>query len=906
METTSNLKKFLNLCTGLPSALLLSLLTSSCGERPALYGSPAQLEVNATRISFSSVEEGRIERKYFDITNKGDTTAYLKQWDPVEAPFHLLGPEDVAAGVHLCDGDLAAHSSCTVVVEFRPQSAGDYAQKFTARFQNSPDAASELSLDLLGRSVPVPAAVISFDPGAIWDFGSQFVGSNSSKLITIENSGNAAAQILTTSFMNAPFSYTGGAFPGAGGDCGAQLNAGESCTFAVDFTPGVAGNFASQFVLQYNDSRSSRLKSLNFSGTGQNTLEATLGYTVGSLLHFGFLDLGLDKILNVELTNSGTTDATAITVSSLSAPFSFAGGAYPGTGGDCGSTLAAGASCTLALKFSPSLAGFASGLLTLDYTHAFGFKTLELGLDGTGSPLVEAHLDFSLGNLFDFGDADVNTNQAVTLTVTNSGDLEARFISPSPLNGVLSFLGGAFPGTGGTCSSALSASQSCTVRLSFAPLIGGLVSDVLSMQYHDGTAPTTSSITLTGTGIPGGTLDGTFGTAGIALVHFSADQAVRSLEIPASGKILLVGDTANGGTSDFSLIRLDSNGSIDTSYGSGGRVVTDVNSGSDDLVLSSTMQADEKIIVTGRSNNRIALARYRTDGANDSGFNSGGLIPGVNSLLISLGNSAELGYQAAVSSSGLITLVGELEHSSNNNSFAAQFTSSGAANILNFGLLGYKTYDLGSSDDGWRTVRTDANGKLVAAGYRTVAGVKRVLVSRLATNGSADSGFGSGGHYSQDLSGANTDNQVSALALQPDGKIILAGTVVNGATSDAVIFRLNTNGTLDNTFAGSGVFKLDVAGTDDGAVAVAVDSAGRVLVAVNYVEGADHAVATLRLKSDGSRDTAFGVNGVSTWHNAGQNAWLSSLKLQSDGKIVVGGHIETVAGTDALVMRYLP
>lgn len=878
-------------------------LNLGCSKRASLYGTPAQLETSTAKLEFSSLQAGEVERRSFQITNHGDTTASLKNWAQLESPFKILKPTEVASGVPLCGGDLAARSSCQVVVEFRPESIGNFNQEFKAKFKSSLATETALSLNVQGQGVPAPAAVLTFELGDLWDFGSQFVGSSQSKVITLQNTGNATAQILTTSFLNNPFSFLGGSFPGTGGTCTATLAPTESCTFTVVFNPSISGNFASQFLVQYHDTRQLQISSFDILGQGQNTLEATLGISEGSLLHFGYLDVGQTRLLDVTLNNSGGTDATSISASALSGPFQFLGGSFPGTGGTCAATLVAGNSCILKLVFSPTGAGFVSDTLTLNYSHTFGFRSLQLGLDGTGSSLLEARLDFSLGALFNFGSVDVNTTQNTTLTVTNNGDIEASFITPSPMTGSLSFLGGGFPGTGGSCASSLAAGASCTIHVSFAPLIGGLVSKTLSMQYFNGTQAATSSIVFTGTAIPKGILDTSFGTNGLTQLQIDVLQTVKSLEIQSDQKIVLASEISNGSHADFALIRLNTNGSLDTTFGSSGLTRSDLGSSSDDKLNSSTKQSDGKILLSGQSNNGIALARYNANGTLDTSFNSNGLISGVNGLLISLTNTSETGYCAAVSSAGHITLVGELA-SGNNNSFAAQFTSGGAARLLTFGLLGYRTYDFGSgADDGLKTARSDSADRIVVSGYRIASGAKRAVIARTQLAGNLDSSFGSNGVATADLSGTGHNNELFDFAFQSDGKIVAVGITNNASNNqDVVAIRLNTNGSFDTSFGSSGIVRLDLGSNVDTATSVAIDANGKILVAGNTQYNGNLAPALIRLNSNGARDISFGNNGVFLQPFSGKDAYIYNVKIQSDGKILTAGRVEF----EALVMRHLP
>lgn len=874
---------------------------TSCGKRPAVFGSPALLQISPSSLSFANTLVGSTSRQSLDVYNSGETAALLSDLPKLSQPWKTLSSLEVSHEINVCSTEIPPHSSCTIVVEFQPVSSGSFEGRFSTPYQSG-DQSSSVNFSISGQAIMPPMANLLFDTINSWDFGNLTVGNVATRTVTMTNNGTAPAKILNTSFLSSPFSYPGGSFPGSGGTCGVDVNVGDTCTFQVSFAPGTVGSFSSTVVVQYNNSYQTAMYSLNFLGAGLAASSAFLAFQEGPQSQFGFVVPGNLETKTLTLSNSGGTGATGISATGLSSPFQFVGGAYPGTGGTCGNGLTAGSTCTIVVEFTPLSSGSFSNVMTLNYTNTSGAQTLQIALGGVGSVLSTAHLDFSLASNYDFGSLNAGTSSSITLIVTNSGGVAASPLSASPLTAPFQYTGGSYPGTNATCGTSLDIGASCSVNITFQPSAGGVYSQNFWMQYYDGSSVQQKNLAMTGTGIPGGTRDTTFGTSGLVRIDIAADESVRGLELQTSGKIVVAGDETTGVNTDFSLLRLNTSGTMDATFGTSGHVQTDLGINSTDNVYSSATQADDKIFAVGQSGNKIAAVRYTASGALDSSFNGSGTLL----LSINLPCNYETGFRAGITAGGKLVIVGESNINSNNSSFAARFTTGGLLDLLNFGLLGTQSYNFSASHDGLRTFRTDSNGKLITGGYRYVSGVMQAFVTRLTNSGAIDTSYGSSGMFSQDLTGLGAASQITAMVLQSDDKPVFVGTTSNGANTDLMAFRLTTSGVLDTTFGTGGITKIDLAGTNDNPVAVAIDSSNKIVIAGNYTDGADNATAVVRLSSTGGRDSTFGVNGVSKEHLAGQNIWLSDMKLQTDGKILVGGRVQGGSGTDYLLLRYRP
>jgi uncharacterized delta-60 repeat protein len=207
------------------------------------------------------------------------------------------------------------------------------------------------------------------------------------------------------------------------------------------------------------------------------------------------------------------------------------------------------------------------------------------------------------------------------------------------------------------------------------------------------------------------------------------------------------------------------------------------------------------------------------------------------------------------------------------------------------------------------------DGKIVAAGYMTEEAadetyLQSVAVVRYNPDGSLDSGFGTGGRVSTRFSG--NPAQAYSLAVQPDGKIVVAGAARSTAdvqSLDFALARYNSDGSLDSSFGNGGQVTTDFFGFYDQADAVAIQPDGRIVAAGSAqknlsFDSADFALA--RYNADGSLDSSFGVNGEVTTDLFGANDRARALVFQPDGRIVLAGSGDhpTPASTDFALVRY--
>jgi uncharacterized delta-60 repeat protein/LPXTG-motif cell wall-anchored protein len=405
-----------------------------------------------------------------------------------------------------------------------------------------------------------------------------------------------------------------------------------------------------------------------------------------------------------------------------------------------------------------------------------------------------------------------------------------------------------------------------------------------------------SSFSASASGIADGTLDTTFGTNGKVTTNIgtqpSIDQALH-LAIQSDGKFIIAGDTNIGGSLDFAAVRYNADGTVDTTFGTGGKVTADfANTGDNDYGKSVLIQSDGKILLIGHSEMSgsvdFAAVRFTTNGTLDNTFGNTG------KATADIGNSSgDNVVSATLQADGKILIVGS-SYVNNEWDFAiARFTTNGTLDN-SFATGGKTTTDLGIHDWG-NSVAVQTDGKIVVAGYSGTANRNELAIVRYNTDGTLDNTFGTGGKVTI----ANESSEGYSVMLQADGKILVSGRAYSDSTSSFMVVRYNTNGSLDTTFGTGGKVTTDFGNNRSEAMAMTSQADGKIIVAGTAIMGSTYAYAVVRYNTNGSLDTTFGTGGkVTTVFDAISNA--VSVALQADGRIIVAG----TSDDDFLTTRY--
>jgi uncharacterized delta-60 repeat protein len=274
--------------------------------------------------------------------------------------------------------------------------------------------------------------------------------------------------------------------------------------------------------------------------------------------------------------------------------------------------------------------------------------------------------------------------------------------------------------------------------------------------------------------------------------------------VQGDGKIVVVGgaNIKKAGT-EFAIARYTTSGSLDTSFGSNGIVTTQL--GTFDVALAMTLQSDGKIIAAGFSQQTygqydFALTRYTTNGSLDSSFGSGGKVltsisgdPDTGILGITLQSDGKIvvaGWAGTVGSTEQFTVARYNANGSLDTSFGAAHT----------GIFIMPAVAGGNAENATSVV-VQTDGKIVAAGWVHMFGYDQWVTTRFNSDGSVDSAFGSGGTVTTLIGGGGDANAVS---LQSDGEIVVAGG------PNYSVARFNTDGSLDTNFNGTGTVTTQI------------------------------------------------------------------------------------------------
>ena len=389
-----------------------------------------------------------------------------------------------------------------------------------------------------------------------------------------------------------------------------------------------------------------------------------------------------------------------------------------------------------------------------------------------------------------------------------------------------------------------------------------------------------------------GSLDLTFDTDGkVTTAIGSGSDVGNEVAIQSDGKIVVAGYSDNGNDLDFAVIRYNSNGSLDTGFGSNGKVTTDI-ANDDDYGNSVAIQADGKIVVAGygriSSNNDIVVVRYNTDGTLDLSFDSDGVVT------TPIGNSSDYAFAVAIQPDGKIVVAG-----SSAAFVVVRYNTDGSLDNT-FDQDGKATVAIGNSSEAL-SIAMQPDGKIVLAGYSSASGVINFAVARYHTDGILDQSFDSDGIATTDFDGFN--DYAYGVAIQGDGKIVAAGISYDSLDSDFALVRYETDGSLDLSFDTDGMVTTDVASYIESARSMVIQSDNKIVVSGLSTIGTTSFYVLVRYDTNGILDNAFDADGIVTT-TIGGSCEGQSIALQSDGKIVVAGYALIAGNLDFAVARY--
>ena len=322
-------------------------------------------------------------------------------------------------------------------------------------------------------------------------------------------------------------------------------------------------------------------------------------------------------------------------------------------------------------------------------------------------------------------------------------------------------------------------------------------------------------------------------------------------------------------------------GRSDTTFGTGGIQTTDL-SGPTDRGYSVALQADGKIVLGGTTGfpSDIVVVRYNTDGSIDTSFG----VLGVATAAI--GSSTDRTEQIIVQPDGKILVAAYVSAAVGSDFGLVRFNSDGTADNT-FGTDGVATFLTAGGFDYLETAALQADGKILLAGYSNTLGSDIVLL-RVNADGTLDNTFDGDGQVITNFNGAASTDRAFGIAVQSDGRILLVGSTDEGESNVAVL-RYNTNGSLDTTFSGDGLLAVDI-GDADIARDIVIQSDGSIVLTGNTESGGNTDVFLIRVDSNGVLDAGFGTGGIATTSVDSGDDSGESVTITADGSIFVAGN----------------
>jgi uncharacterized delta-60 repeat protein len=394
---------------------------------------------------------------------------------------------------------------------------------------------------------------------------------------------------------------------------------------------------------------------------------------------------------------------------------------------------------------------------------------------------------------------------------------------------------------------------------------------------------------------PNSSLDTTFGIGGKVSTGIGWEIGLRDIALQADGKIVSAGtiQTELKGGHSFAVARFTADGKLDSSFNGTGWVTPKFNIGNQ-VLSAELIQPDGKIVVVGEASPYFGLARINLDGSMDTTFGGNGYVT------TTFGGSEAVASSVAIQPDHKILVSGYTKGGPPETpiiDFAlARFNPNGSLDT-SFDKDGKVTTDFGG-DDLYPTVLVQTDGKIILVGQATSSTNPydyHIAAARYNPNGSLDSSFGSGGRIATIL--PHTLQTIRAV-LQPDGKILVAGG--NHFDNLIVLVRYNPDGSLDAGFNADVINAISFA-------SVALQPDGKIVLTGTIYTPDNWDYWLRRLNSDGSLDTAFGVQGtVVIAFDAPDSNGPGAVALQKDGKIIVGGITPSSGGlrnNDICVVR---
>ncbi len=410
-----------------------------------------------------------------------------------------------------------------------------------------------------------------------------------------------------------------------------------------------------------------------------------------------------------------------------------------------------------------------------------------------------------------------------------------------------------------------------------------------------------SLLAATQAGAQGPVLDPSFGNAGILTSTVNAGE--RSITVQTDGK-LIVNGYVNGNYPNVGVARYNLDGTPDASFGDNGVFSEDLGYASS-FDGGATQQTDGKIVLSGEAQvfgngnfgHELLVGRLNAEGTPDLSYGTNGF------TTVSIPNGDVNTQAQAIQPDGSLVVVGDVGTGQNNTWFIARFAPSGVLDP-SFGSGGLEvTRPMGGNGDPRSAAIQPSDGKILVSGYSLDPSEQIVypIIVRYDPDGSVDTSFGSSGVVNE-LALMGNYQHLENVAVQPDGKIVASGGDSYYGTNDMFVFRYNSDGSRDTSFANDGIFEGNFGYTGSGCYAQFLQPDGKILLGGYLTTNGNRDFGVARLNSDGTVDSSFGQAGAVTTDIGTTNDIVYDLNAYN-GQVYASGATGDFGQPD-IVTRY--
>ncbi len=345
-----------------------------------------------------------------------------------------------------------------------------------------------------------------------------------------------------------------------------------------------------------------------------------------------------------------------------------------------------------------------------------------------------------------------------------------------------------------------------------------------------------------------------FGTNGKVNTNIGqADFIVKSQAIQSDGKIVMVGNVDNISTSDCFILRLNSDGSLDTSFNNDGKIIFSEMQSTAKVVI----QNDGKIVIGGTLNLDVVLMRYNANGTLDTSFGTNGVVSNSSD-----GTSSRSLQDFAIQTDGKILVLSDF-NSGSQDYRVLRYNANGTSDTA-FGNNGSLTTDIGNVEFS-KQILLQSDGKFIVGGttFVSMSSSTSIFLARYNTNGTFDTTFNTNGKKVFSYTGLNEFYNVD---VQTDGKLVFVFSSYESSVPKLNVVKINSNSTLDTSFGTNGIAKISAPNNfGNGSKRFKIQNDGKLFIlSATYQmvnNSSNNNLLLVRLNANATFDTTFNSSG---------------------------------------------